>query len=225
MFGDWSYEPLNSSSQPAYSPITNCLNIVDTFFNGRVDGIIFLGDMAYNLSSNNGTNYVEFLLMIEPYSSAWPFMATPGAIDQQDPNDQLLFNSSFNYPYMDDNYYYNFTYGEFTFISFNTYPVVTNQSNGQEILSQIIQELNSSLQNSPTSYVIPFSHYPFFCSYSNASYCQTNNQTLWPLQNLMVNSGKVPVYLSSYIHTYERSYPIQSSGRLTSTNNALYTQP
>lgn len=65
-----------------YAPISNCLNIMSQNEKESIDAILFMGDMAYDLASNNGSNYVEFLLMLEPFSSIWPFQTTMGNHDQ-----------------------------------------------------------------------------------------------------------------------------------------------
>ena len=86
-----------------------------------------MGDMAYDLASNNGTNYVDMLLMMEPFSSVWPLMATIGNHDQIAPNDTLIFEASFPYPYS-ASFYYNFTLGQVTFVSFNPDDVCYNDT-------------------------------------------------------------------------------------------------
>ena len=62
VFGDWNYQAVNTTL--TYAPISNCLGVMSSLDRGKVNGILFTGDMAYNLSSNNGTNYVELLLML-----------------------------------------------------------------------------------------------------------------------------------------------------------------
>lgn len=112
-----------------YAPISNCLNVMGSIDRTKINGILFTGDMAYDLSSNNGTNYVQFLLMLEPFSSIWPFMATIGNHEQLTENDLAVFNASFNYPYTDNNFYYNFSIGQATFVSFNPDAVAYGDSN------------------------------------------------------------------------------------------------
>jgi hypothetical protein len=72
--GDWSYyDPLNKTYLPS---ITNCLNRLKDIQPFDYQGIIYVGDQDYDI--DNSTNYDNFLKMLEPYSSIWPFMATPG---------------------------------------------------------------------------------------------------------------------------------------------------
>ena len=50
------------------------------------------GDIAYNLDTNNGNNYMGFLKMAEEFISQIPIVIVPGNHENYTPDDQLLLN-------------------------------------------------------------------------------------------------------------------------------------
>ena len=50
------------------------------------------GDIAYNLDTNNGNNYMDFLKMAEEFISQIPIVIVPGNHENYTPDDQLLLN-------------------------------------------------------------------------------------------------------------------------------------
>lgn len=44
----------------------------------NIDALIILGDVAYDLDSNNGSNYEGFIRMLSQVSSRWPIIFVPG---------------------------------------------------------------------------------------------------------------------------------------------------
>lgn len=121
--------------------------------------------MAYDLDSNNGTNYVEFITMLEPFASVWPFMATAGNHEMAYSSAIYIFNLTFPYPYLDQNqFYYVFSLGPVTFIQFNPYPIIYNTSQAQQSMQFLLSAMNNSFTVSTTPFTIAYSHYPMVCS-------------------------------------------------------------
>ena len=50
------------------------------------------GDIAYDLDTNNGSNYIDFLKMAEEIISKIPVVIVPGNHENYTPDDQLLLN-------------------------------------------------------------------------------------------------------------------------------------
>lgn len=221
MLGDWSWwNQYNNATQYPYSPITNCLDILASYTVDDFQGIIFTGDQAYNLDSNNGTNYVQFLTMLERYSSVWPFMATLGNRDSNYTNASYIYNLTYPYPYQYPNqFYYNFVLGDVTFISYDPTQVLFNNSEGPTQLQQLISNINQTLNASTTKFNIPFSHYPFLCTSTTTNPpCSFTNQTLYPIQQLFY-SYNVQLSLAGHVHDYQRNYPVNLQGQVST--NAL----
>jgi hypothetical protein len=59
------------------------------------DGIIVNGDIAYDMDSNNGTNYEEFLNMLSRSGRFVPVLMIAGNHEHNSDDDELLFYSTF----------------------------------------------------------------------------------------------------------------------------------
>lgn len=180
VFGDWSY--YNGSAYPI-PPISNCLEQLKSYELEDIQGIIFTGDQAYNLDSNNGTNYVEFLVMLEPFASVWPFIPAPGNHESIFNNSIYIYNLSYYAPNSDTTeLYYTFMMGPVTFVSFDPESIVYNDPDSAATMQYLLTAFNQTFKSETTKYVIPFSHYPFVCSntYVNPS-CSQLNQSLFPI--------------------------------------------
>jgi hypothetical protein len=117
-FGDWSY--YNASQYPQFPPITNCLNLMKSYNLEDIQGMIFLGDQAYNLNSQNGTYYMQLLTMLEPYASVWPFIPTPGNHESVENSNIYVYNLTYYAPNCNSaQLYYTFQMGPVTFVSFD----------------------------------------------------------------------------------------------------------
>lgn len=74
MLGDWGYLQTQSA---LYSSLEGKFN--ELLQSGDIiDAILILGDVAYDLDSNNGLNYEYFIRMISQVSSRWPVIFPPG---------------------------------------------------------------------------------------------------------------------------------------------------
>lgn len=60
--------------------------------NDQPDLVHMAGDYAYDLSSNNGTNYENFLVMLSQISASWPCIINTGNHEYKTKNDQMVFN-------------------------------------------------------------------------------------------------------------------------------------
>ena len=124
-----------------------------------------------------------------------------------------LFQKSFFSPNYNttNNYFYTFQVGKHTFMSLNPekhvyteYPV-RFEIDVLRTVKEYILENYESINN-----LVPFCHYPIFCSDPNEVQCSTNHVNLQGLINAF-ESINVNVYLGAHIHVYERSYPISKS--------------
>ena len=59
-----------------------------------IKALFINGDVAYDLQSNNGRNYEDFLNMISQVTTKWPVILNPGNHEHRDSNLRIL-NTSF----------------------------------------------------------------------------------------------------------------------------------
>jgi hypothetical protein len=64
-------------------------------YSSNFDFIVHNGDMAYDLSSDNGTNGNVFLTRIQPISSQIPYLVTPGNHEFNSHSDPIYYNNWF----------------------------------------------------------------------------------------------------------------------------------
>jgi metallophosphoesterase superfamily enzyme len=73
-----------------FTPIFESLRNVMT--NKSFKLMMINGDIAYNLDTNYGNNYMDFLKMAEEFISQIPVVFVPGNHENYTPDDQLLLN-------------------------------------------------------------------------------------------------------------------------------------
>lgn len=81
---------------------------------------LFMGDLGYELTDENGLRYKQTLTALEPFTSIMPFMLSPGNHDTQN-STYRLFTESFFSPYWDTNfnYFYALYLGGIEIVSYN----------------------------------------------------------------------------------------------------------
>lgn len=60
----------------------------------KIRALFINGDIAYDLQSNNGRNYEDFMNMISQVSIKWAVIVNPGNHEHRDNNSYIL-NASF----------------------------------------------------------------------------------------------------------------------------------
>jgi 3',5'-cyclic AMP phosphodiesterase CpdA len=89
--GDWGYlESKAGIYNRLDDAFANMLNMTD-----QPDVVYLAGDYAYDLSTNYGVSYENFLMMLSQISSVWPCIFMTGNHEYYTVDDFMLFNSSF----------------------------------------------------------------------------------------------------------------------------------
>lgn len=83
------------------------------------DVVCLGGDYAYDLSTSNGKNYENFLIMLSQISVAWPCIFITGNHEYYTKNDLMLFNSSFELYNLTNNNITSLNFGTFTLLLFD----------------------------------------------------------------------------------------------------------
>mgnify|MGYP001019864511 CR=1 FL=1 len=94
VIGDWGL--LDNETKTKYYDVFPCLQrgIEDS----RVVMMMFLGDLAYELTDDNCQKYRSMMEAIENFTSVVPFMVSPGNHDTRNQSYQLFTNTFFT-PY------------------------------------------------------------------------------------------------------------------------------
>lgn len=89
--GDWGYLDVKAAD---YDRLDDAMDYL--LKNPEQPDVVYLaGDYAYDLSTNYGVSYENFLIMLSQISSVWPCIFMTGNHEYYTDNDFMLFNSSF----------------------------------------------------------------------------------------------------------------------------------
>lgn len=86
---DWSYL---REYRTKYKPLDESFDYLLKTDNS-IRAIFINGDVAYDLQSNNGRNYEDFLNMISQVTVRWPLIINPGNHEHRDQNYDIMVNT------------------------------------------------------------------------------------------------------------------------------------
>lgn len=119
------------------------------------------GDYAYDLSTSNGKNYENFLIMLSQISVSWPCIFITGNHEYYTKNDLMLFNSSFELYNLTNNNITSLSFGTFTLLLFDPNEVFYHNASKTNLMAKLKVELEKASKSKP---IIAASHYPLACS-------------------------------------------------------------
>jgi len=127
-----------------------------------IDVVLINGDVAYDLDSNNGTNYEDFLLTLEQVSNKIPIVHVPGNHERRTPDAALLFNTSFKVYGLDIKLATGLSLGSIFLLPFDPYNIIYGYNEPFSSLAALKTELARGVASE--RFIIPCSHYPLICS-------------------------------------------------------------
>uniref|UniRef100_A0AC34FX18 Purple acid phosphatase n=1 Tax=Panagrolaimus sp. ES5 TaxID=591445 RepID=A0AC34FX18_9BILA len=206
-FGDLGY--LNGTSIPY---------LIQAAERGDFDMIIHIGDIAYDLHTDNGERGDLYMKELEPLFSRVPYMVIAGN-HEDDGKNFSHYQNRFKMPGL-DNQFYSFDLGAVHFVGVSTeyygffyeygQQPVFNQYNW---LSNDLQKANQNRANIP--WIISYQHRPFYCSNDNSVECRsfenwlvrTGYEEMPGLEKLFIENG-MDIGFWGHEHSYERFYPV-----------------
>ncbi|CAI9728181.1 acid phosphatase type 7 [Octopus vulgaris] len=189
---------------------------------GFFDAVLHVGDLAYNMDTDNARMGDAFMRQIEPIAAYIPYMVCPG--NHEEAYNFSNYKSRFSMPKNGDgeNMLYSFNIGPAHIISFSSevyyYYVDYHYTDYQyNWLKKDLEEANLPENRAKRPWIIAMAHKPMYCS-NNDDPTMCNNKTnpvrVGPafepekgLENLLCNYG-VDIYFSAHEHSYERIFPI-----------------
>lgn len=195
-----------------------------------ISALIYTGNMAFNLETNNSQNGLNFLGELQKFAAYWPVMATAGKVDGF--GNFTFFNTLFaglNHQKF-QNLFYSFNLGKAHLIQLNmAYFFLAETTESQR--TQMLQWLAADLENANKSdnrkerpWIIVFGYYSFYCSnfasdlfcgthsfegYSTNSTINTNLQVDFKLLETLFVDYWVDMYISGANNSiYERLPPM-----------------
>ncbi|CAD8199639.1 unnamed protein product [Paramecium pentaurelia] len=200
----------------------------------QFDSLIFTGDMAYNLESDNCQRGELWLSRISLFTSQYPFMITPGNHDSGYNRKQIFLREHFEMPYQNmyntqdyENYFYSFNIGFVHFIQYDPVKIIykADQNNliRDQLLLQFRNDLITAVQNrEEVPWIVVFTHYPIYCNFMDDDQCVNNFKYLAEFEKLF-KEFHVDLYVSGHQHNYQRNYPYyQNDSALFEMDGNIY---
>lgn len=232
VYGDMgTYVP--EEGQGEASPTVNLLT--KDVQNVKIDGVLHVGDMAYNLADNGGHTATTFMNQIQPIASRVPYMVCPGNHEGGTTfaGDFKHYYRRFDMPKKEDsqNNYYSFDVGYAHIISFSSEAYFWQYWNVERQFRFLEKDLQS-VNRTKTPFVITMAHRPMYCSNTDDhDDCTKVNSTmrrgflaskshdgLFALEPLF-KKYNVDLAFWAHEHTYERFFPMYENQVVNSTSD------
>ncbi|GMS82056.1 hypothetical protein PENTCL1PPCAC_4231 [Pristionchus entomophagus] len=187
------------------------------------DLIVNVGDMAYDLFSNNGQTGDQYFATLEPLFATVPYMVVAGNHEAEENfnANYTTYRNSFTMPDegFGDNQFYSFDVGPIHFLGLSSEYYGFYYLYGMEpVFNQydwLVKDLEAANKNRATRpWIVSFFHRPFYCSNENSEECNAFENRLvrdgWlqmpGLEPLFIEQG-VDIAFWGHEHSYERFYP------------------
>ncbi|TKR60183.1 hypothetical protein L596_027472 [Steinernema carpocapsae] len=212
VFGDLGV--INGQSMP---------HLVNAAQNNEFDLVIHLGDIAYDLHSEDGERGDKYMRDLEPLAAYIPYMVIAGNHEDDRKNFSHYVNR-FTMPDYDQfqNHFYSFDYGPIHFVGVSTEFYGYYYDYGMESVETQYNWLNEDLKKADrrrdsTPWIISYQHRPFYCSNENSKECSAFENrlirkgflTMPGLEDLYTSHG-VDLGFWGHEHSYERFLPVSN---------------
>uniref|UniRef100_A0A915PRR4 Purple acid phosphatase n=1 Tax=Setaria digitata TaxID=48799 RepID=A0A915PRR4_9BILA len=204
--------------QAQRSLIDIVLHVVNEAEQKQMKVIIYSGDMAYNLDSDDGRLGDQFGRQIEPVAAYVPYMMVVG-------NHEQAYNFShyvnrYTMPNSEHNFFYSFDLGAAHFIAISTEFYYFTKYGLMQIANQwkwLIEDLERASKNRERyPWIITLGHRPMYCSNYDSDDCTKYESRIrsglpithaYGLEKLFYTYG-VDLEIWAHEHSYERMWPL-----------------
>ncbi|MDF1697135.1 MAG: metallophosphoesterase family protein, partial [Saprospiraceae bacterium] len=197
--------------------------------NNHTDGILFLGDNAYNDGTDAQYQNAIFSNMYESKlqnSVAWSCLGNHDGYTANSSSQSGPYYDIFSFPTAGESggvpsgteAYYSFDYGNIHFIALESYE--TDRSVGGAMYNWALNDI----QNTTQDWIVAYWHHPPYTKGSHDSDSESNlidmRQNFLP----MLENNGVDLVLSGHSHSYERSYFLNGHyGNANTFNSSTHT--
>lgn len=206
---------------------------------GKFDAVLHVGDLAYNLDTDNARMGDEFMRQIEPIAAYVPYMVSPG--NHEEKYNFSNYKSRFSMPQNGDgeNMYYSFDIGPVHVISFSSevyyfYIDYRYIDKMYDWLKRDLEVANQPENRAVRPWIIALAHKPMYCTNSddqpicfnkyNPVRVGSSLQVGRGLEDLFCNYG-VDIYFAGHEHSYERLLPLYDFMVRNGSFHHPYTNP
>ncbi|XP_029643331.1 acid phosphatase type 7-like [Octopus sinensis] len=187
--------------------------VVQESINNRYTSIFHIGDIAYNLASNDGIVGDIFLSKLKNMVSRIPYLTVPGDHESFDNYEHYRHRFSVpnqDWPALSNQLWYSLDIGVVHVISLETEHFMRNDLAMKDQLDWLKNDLikaNANREQVPWIFVL--AHRPLYCSAENLmeDCASDNSKVRAALEKILFTYG-VDLILSGHEHCYERTWPI-----------------
>ncbi|KAE9417406.1 hypothetical protein Angca_009148, partial [Angiostrongylus cantonensis] len=188
---------------------------------GDIDLVLHVGDIAYNLDTDDGNVGDEFLRQIEPIAAYVPYMTAVGNHEvSKNASNFSHYINRFTMPDSEHNLFYSFDLGSAHFVFFSTEFYFYTEYGWKQIQNQwnwLIDDLMKANKNRATvPWILTFGHRPMYCSDFDGDDCTKYESIIrtglpkthaYGLEKLFYHH-EVDIEIWAHEHTYERMWPV-----------------
>lgn len=182
-----------------------------------IQGMIHVGDIAYDLSSKSSTVGDDYMATVQPLAHYFPYMVCAGNHETTD--NYYNYLQRFDMP--NTKFYYTFTIGYIRFLAIHTEAFISETDMLPSMMAYIKTVLNRSASDKATyPWLIVFGHRPMYCSSkAKADACGPEANTI--KQNLegLFKQYNVDIYINGHVHNYQRTTPVYQGTATSSSTN------
>eukprot|EP00049_Salpingoeca_infusionum_P005398 m.91691 g.91691 ORF g.91691 m.91691 type:complete len:499 (-) comp12957_c0_seq3:2036-3532(-) len=189
---------------------------------GTYDMVLHVGDLAYNLDTDDGTVGDQFMNMVQPIMQAVPYMTCAG-------NHETAYNFSHyterfaaisQHSNTGNNWWFSFDVSYVHFVAL-TSEIYYNEYLYPKIMDQykfLLQDLQS-VNRTKTPFVVVYLHRPLYCSnVDDVPDCTTDAQKIrqgfnssgvsFPGLDDVLTKYHANIVFTAHEHSYERTWPV-----------------
>ncbi len=216
-FGDWS-DCANGKASLNY-----LLKNIEKY-----DSAIILGDLAYDLYTDNGKMGNNFMEFIYAFTTKIPFMNTAG--NHETKNHYEDYIERFNLPLKKENknLFYSFDINDAHFVTLPSDFAIGENKTAKEEIEKMLTWLERDLKATNKKWKIVYMHRPLYCSDYSKETCTKESEELRNTFEDLFYQNKVDLVLAGHLHNYERLMPVYNAEadlKATEENENVYDSP
>lgn len=189
-------------------------------------GIVHLGDIGYNLDSDQGNVGDIFLNMIQPLASQYAYMTVPGNHEKSEnfTHYTYRFKMPENEASLNTSLYYSLDIGPVHYVFLHTSILLIYDRNAERetMLNWLEKDLKQANNNrKKVPWIVTFHHHPLYCSHqagdkSIRTDCEIQTSIVRHSLEDLFFENKVDLVLGAHVHHYERQSAIYKNETIAS---------
>lgn len=187
--------------------LTVGLKTKEALENYPFDLLVFVGDLAYDVETDNGARGDDYFSKMEPIFTKAPYIISPGNHENYDEGRFLA--SRFWMPgtkQIEDNHLFYFQVHDILFVTLNQdIPINIRPNDYWDYVFRLDRMIQDASERLKPKYKVYFSHRPFYCSnyLIEETRCAQLPYIMKPFEDVL-NKNNIKLFFWGHLHFYER---------------------